>query len=147
MPKSEVRATVGRPPAVLRITEAERVELLVLTSHEDGRARLRSRIVLMSSDGHANHAIARTLAVNVTTVSKWRGRFARFGFEGLKDRPRPGRPVWKDHAAILAALEEPPPCGGARWSRRLIAARVGNVSADTVGRVLRKANRAPHLGV
>ena len=76
-------------------------------------------------------------------MSKWRGRFARLGLAGLEDAPRPGKPPVYDagtEARILARLDAPPPAGLARWSGRLLAAALGDVSRHQVWRVL-KAHR------
>ena len=56
------------------------------------REVLRARIVLAAADGDANAAIAREVGVCEDTARRWRHRFCRSRLEGLKDRPRPGRP-------------------------------------------------------
>ena len=56
------------------------------------RQVLRAKIVLAASAGLANQAIARRLGIAVNTVIKWRKRFCAAGLDGLKDRPRSGRP-------------------------------------------------------
>ena len=52
----------------------------------------RCRIVLAAADGESSTEIAARLGCNVSTVGKWRGRFARRGLDGLHDEPRPGKP-------------------------------------------------------
>jgi hypothetical protein len=61
---------------------------------------LRIRIVLLAYLGHTNLEIAAALGCDVTTVSKWRGRFAQHGRAGLRDQPRSGRP------SNLSALQQ-----------------------------------------
>ena len=103
----------------------------------------RARIVLVAAAGLGTGAIAGQLGVRPSTVSKWRGRFARLGLAGLEDAPRPGKPPVYDagtEARILARLDAPPPAGLARWSGRLLAAALGDVSRHQVWRVL-KARR------
>jgi transposase len=56
------------------------------------RQVLRAKIVLLAARGMPNQKIAARLGVTVDTARKWRGRFATHGMDGLKDRPRPGRP-------------------------------------------------------
>lgn len=46
---------------------------------------LRCRIVLAAADGEPTIRIAERLGCSRNTVSKWRGRFARRGFDGLHD--------------------------------------------------------------
>lgn len=53
---------------------------------------LRARIVLGAADGDTNAQIARDLGVHLDTVRKWRRRYCADGLDGLRDRPRPGRP-------------------------------------------------------
>jgi transposase len=104
------------------------------------RRALRARLVLFAADGMATGAIAARLGLRSSTVSKWRGRFARLGLEGLEDAPRRGRPARYDaatEARLLAQLDAPPPAGYARWNGRLLAAALGDVSPDQVWRVLR----------
>ena len=45
-----------------------------------------------AAEGRASKEIAAELGCNHNTVGKWRGRFARRGFDGLHDEPRPGKP-------------------------------------------------------
>jgi transposase len=52
----------------------------------------RAKIVLLAAVGRENTVIADRLDVPVQQVSKWRKRFFEEGLEGLKDRPRTGRP-------------------------------------------------------
>ncbi|MEU6106384.1 helix-turn-helix domain-containing protein [Streptomyces flaveolus] len=56
------------------------------------RAALRARIVLAAADGLSNGATARELAVHVSTVRTWLGRFTAQGPDGLNDASRSGRP-------------------------------------------------------
>jgi transposase len=104
-----------------------------------GRAG-RARIVLLAATGMGTGAIARRLGVRPSTVSRWRGRFARAGVAGLADAPRAGRPPVYDAAAearILAQLDQAPPAGFARWNGGLLALALGDVSKHQVWRVLR----------
>jgi len=56
------------------------------------RLVIRSRIVQLAAAGLPNAVIATRLGLKVDTVRKWRGRFATSRLDGLKDRPRSGRP-------------------------------------------------------
>ncbi len=53
---------------------------------------LRARIVLAAADGAANAQIARGIGVCEDTARRWRNRFCAQRLDGLKDRPRSGRP-------------------------------------------------------
>src|SRR5215207_10058117 len=53
---------------------------------------VRSKIVLLASEGYANKEIAARLDTTPQTACKWRKRFYQEGLDGLEDRPRSGRP-------------------------------------------------------
>ncbi len=53
---------------------------------------LRAKIVLLAAEGKTNAEIARRLDCALRTVSLWRKRFFEERLDGLRDRPRPGRP-------------------------------------------------------
>lgn len=104
---------------------------------------LRARIVLLAADGLASRAIARELGVMPRTASLWRIRFAEAGLEGLADKPRPGGRASAKYDAssdhrILALLDQPAPTGDARWTGKLLAAALGDVSDQYVWRFLRR---------
>jgi transposase len=134
----------------VRLRPADRVVLegWVRAPRTEQRRVVRARIVLLAAAGRGTGAIAAQLGLRPTTVSKWRGRFARLGLAGLEDAPRPGKPPVYDagaEARILAQLDAPPPAGFARWNGRLLAAALGDVSPDQVWRVL-KAHRISLAG-
>ncbi len=52
----------------------------------------RARIVLLAADGMPLRQIAQRLGVDRHGVRTWVDRFRREGIDGLRDRPRPGRP-------------------------------------------------------
>lgn len=81
-------------PYQVRLTPDGRSELESLSRRASAQSRLvlRARIVLAAADGASNAAIAERLGISVDTVRKWRMRFYRNGFEGLRDLPRSGRP-------------------------------------------------------
>lgn len=53
---------------------------------------VRAKIVLMAADGLENTVIAVRLDIRPQVVSLWRKRFHEEGLNGLRDRPRTGRP-------------------------------------------------------
>jgi transposase len=70
--------------------------------------------VLEAAEGTSTREIARELDTTPTTVSLWRGRFARQGLDGLEDPPRSGAPPIYGEATdrrIRAVLDGPPPAG------------------------------------
>jgi hypothetical protein len=78
----------------IELSERERAEL-------ERRARAeklpfqdvrRARIVLYAAEGLADTEIAKRLDTSAGLVGRWRRRFAEQRVEGLKDKPRAGRP-------------------------------------------------------
>jgi transposase len=107
---------------------------------------MRSRIVLAAADGESNTELSQRLGLSITTVRRWRNRFAEARLDGLVDEPRPGRPrVVGDErieALITATLETTPP-DATHWSTRSMAEHLG-LSQSMVSRVWRAFGLAPH---
>ncbi|MGP8303614.1 helix-turn-helix domain-containing protein [Streptomyces inhibens] len=94
-----------------------RLEQTASSARAEIRAALRARIVLAAAGGGSNAEIARDQGVSVNTVRKWRRRFAATGLAGLRDAPRPGRPLVHGpdvRVAVVATATNAPPhpeCG------------------------------------
>ena len=100
--------------------------------------------MLEAADGFGTREIARELDTTPTTVSLWRGRFARQRLDGLEDLPRSGTPPIYSEATdkrIRAVLDRSPPKGFARWNGPLIAKALGDVDVQYVWRSLRNRSR------
>ena len=83
-----------RSPRVVELSAELRAALERLTRRSTvaaGVAR-RARIVLLAADGMPLRQIARRLGVDRDVVRTWVDRFRGEGLDGLRDRPRPGRP-------------------------------------------------------
>ena len=132
------------PDAIeVRLNRKERAELeaRLRAATTEQRQLLRIKIVLEAADGFGTREIARELDTTPTTVSLWRGRYAREGLEGLEDLPRSGAPPIYGAATdqrIRAVLDQPPPKGFARWNGPLIAEALGDVDVQYIWRSLRK---------
>ena len=101
----------------------------------------RAKVVLLAHQGKSNLEIAQQLRTRPARVSKWRKRFSERRLDGLRDADRQGRPAHYDRTTekrVLTLLDEPPPEGYAKWSGKLVAQALGDVSDDQVWRVLRK---------
>ena len=125
---------------VFRGDERRRLEEWVSHAKTEQRLALRARIILAAAKGEGSLAIAQRERLRPATVSKWRGRFAGLGVDGLIDKPGRGRRPRYDKLTerrILAQLDEPPPEGFATWTGGLVAEALGDVSRDQVWRVLR----------
>ena len=127
----------------VRLRPKQRAELnsRLRAGTAEQRDVFRLKIVLHAADGISTREIARILDTTPTTVSLWRGRFARQGFDGLADFPRSGTPSTYGpgtDARIRKILDQPPPKGFARWNGPLIAKALGDVDVHYVWRCLRE---------
>ena len=107
---------------------------------------LRSRIVLAAAEGPNNTEIARELGIAVSSVRKWRNRFAEHRLDGLTDEPRPGQPRKvtdeKVEEVIVKTLETTP-SDATHWSTRSMAAEVG-LNQTAVHRIWKAFGLQPH---
>src|ERR671916_537289 len=133
---------------VRSLNDDERHALQRLVRTEVGRVSERIRMVLLSGRGYAVPQIAAIFECDEATVRTWLGRFEADGVDGLRDRPRGGRPPKADAGAREAlgrALDRPPAdCGHlagywtlAMLAAHLVAARGVALSRTTVRRALR----------
>lgn len=81
-------------PFVIELSERERTALERLAAKYTAPYRdvIRAKIVLMAARGMQNKDIAARLDLPVQIVAKWRKRFHQQRLEGLRERPRTGRP-------------------------------------------------------
>lgn len=71
--------------------EERQVRRIASSRHDPCDWVLRARIVTRSWDGERVNVIASNLCCSTQTVRRVLHRFNEEGFEGLEDRPRPGR--------------------------------------------------------
>lgn len=113
----------------------------IIAAHKTEKRLLRrAKMVLMCAEGHQVKDIAAELKERPNTVILWRERYREHGITGLKDAPRPGKPVeYGDEfrKRVFDKLAEKPPNGLAKWDGAVLAQEL-NVSADAVWRLLRK---------
>jgi transposase len=135
-----------RAEVVLSDEEREVLERWARRPKSSQALALRCRIVLAAGEGLSTLEIARRLGCNRGTVSKWRGRFARRGFDGLHDEPRPGKPrsIGDDEIerVIVKTLEEQPR-DATHWSTRSMAQATG-MSQSAISRIWRAFGLKPH---
>jgi hypothetical protein len=141
---------------VVRLTPAERAEVGVLLRREGAStfAQRRARILLHADRGVTGPRltdveVAAAVAVEPRTVARVRAQFATEGLAAtLGRRPRADRRPRKlegaDEARLVAVACSDPPAGRARWTLRLLAARlvelevVDGISPETVRQTLKK---------
>ena len=108
------------PVAVqIELVEGERDQLQAWSRrHTSAQAlALRSRIVLAAAEGLKNTEIAQRLSVDISTVRKWRNRFASERLDGLLDEPRPGQPRTVTDAKVEEVISRR--CRARRRTRRI----------------------------
>lgn len=129
------------------LTDDERRVLQRLARTEAGRVSERMRMVLLSSRRYPVPQIAAIFERDEATVRTWLGRFEADGVDGLRDRPRSGRPRTADagaHKVIGQALDRAPTaCGhlAGYWTVAMLVAHLATahgiaLSGATVRRVL-----------
>src|SRR3954464_576469 len=100
-----VPITTGRTPAELRaLARRER----------DGRVSARLLALANALDGMGREDAARAAGMDRQTLRDWVHRYNAEGVEGLRDRPRPGRPCALDEgqqAALKAMVLRGPDLG------------------------------------
>ena len=138
----------------IEIGVEDRLELerLVRSRKAERRAVERARIVLAASEGRPAALIASELGCSERTVWKWRSRFEADGLEGLRDAPRPGRPLVhgptvRARLIALACTRPPETAAGlrrTRWTHQELAVQVG-MSESQAHEILRAAEIKPHL--
>jgi putative transposase len=107
---------------------------------------IRAKIVLAAAEGEQSRRIAQEFGVNRHTVSKWRGRFATLGVEGLYDEYRSGRPRSIEDERISQLVRRTlhsKPKGATQWSIRQMADATG-ISKSTIHRVWSAFGLKPH---
>jgi transposase len=138
----------GRPRAELVVSPEDRETLSrwIARGKTSHALATRARIVLLSSDGLSNTAVASKVGVINNTVGKWRRRFIERGCAGLLDEPRCGAPrkIGDDQIeAVVVKTLESTPKDATHWSTRSMA-RASGLSRPTVNRIWRAFGLQPH---
>jgi putative transposase len=135
-----------RPRIVLRGEEAAQLRLWPGGRKIERRLARRAEVILAAATGQSVAAAAAASGLSPQACSKWRCRFETERLDGLRDRPRSGRPPTIAPATRLAVIgraTEAPPGGRTRWSQRQLASAVG-ISPASVNRVLKGSDLKPH---
>lgn len=132
----------------ITMDESTRKELLVWSKSTkmEHRYVLRSKLILMKSEGKTYNEIQRHLDITRPVVAKWIKRFKEKGIEGLFDLKRSGKPAKysdADVAKVLKLAVSTPPGGYTNWSQRRLAKEAG-MSQWKVNQILKEQNLKPH---
>ena len=132
---------MGRPGKQIVASAEQRLllERLLKNRTQPAALYLRIQLVLQCMEGKSLGEIAAQNKVTSKTVSWWRDRYIAHGLDGLRDKPRSGRPRQYTAAfqeTILGKLEEQPPAGHAVWTGSLLAQATG-YSKHAIWRFLR----------
>jgi transposase len=134
-------------PVVLKTEEIEELQAVVDRGEHTRRERQRAQMLLWSSMGKSDLAIAELLRVDPLTVAATRERWVKE--KRLMDAPKAGRPKKLDgkQAAFVVALAcSEAPEGRTSWTLQLLADKlvelqvVEAVSYETVRATLKKTN-------
>lgn len=146
----------GRPFQHVELTDQERTSLERILRRQKAAKRDHQRawIALLADQGWTTTAIAKRVQLSKQTVSKWRGRVALRGADGLQDAPRKGRPrhISVEQRLQLVALACEPDQPGVRpaLTIRELAAKalrrgiVGAISHRHLKRILDACEIRPH---
>ncbi len=94
----------------------------------ENRLAQRARAVLQADDGFPAPEIGSRIMMSSVQVLQWCQRYLDEGLEGLKDRPRSGRPsraLGDSVERIRNLVHAGPPCGRSRWTGALLAETLG----------------------
>ena len=99
-------------PTVLKLGKGERKAIERFSASTKSASEYkRAQAVLYKAEGMSSARIAELLGVHWRTVQRYQARYRRYGIEGLKDRPKPGRkprlPSGARKKLLKAALKNP----------------------------------------
>ena len=143
---------------VVRLAPEERSRLEGLVSKGKTQAyRMKHAHILLAVDadgpGWTNEQTAEAFHCNANTVTNVRQRFVEGGLEAALERKKQEKPSRRPvldgegEARLIAIACGPPPEGRARWTLKMLAARlvelevVDSISDQTVRRTLKKTRR------
>ena len=126
---------------VVEVSAGDRVVLegRVAASTSARRDWQRARIVLLASEGRSSPDIGDLVGMNRNQVDTWKHRFVAQGLDGLRDRPRAGRPLVYgpfERLMLVKTITTRPSEAGQLTGRRIKA----RMSMPEVGRRLREVH-------
>jgi len=146
-----------KTPIIINLDDEARKQLTKISkSLKTAHAKVvRSLIILLLSAGLSISEVSRETKTSRLTVRKWANRYSTYGYKGLEDEPRTGRPQTFDTEVILhvikIACEMPEKYGRslAMWDCQEIAKElirtkvVDSISSESVRRILESQKIKP----
>lgn len=133
--------------------ERDRLGVLLSGGKHAARRLKRAQILLAADAGVTDEAIAGTVAASGSTIYRTKRRFVEIGLDAaLSEEPRPGgrrKLSIKEEALLVATACSKPPVGRARWTLKLLANELveltehDDLSPDTVRRRLAENDLKP----
>lgn len=139
-----------RVAPTIELTPQEKAQLMTWShgSAVPHRLVVRSKIVLLASEGLQNLEIGERLRIPVNRVSRWRARFAIERVPGIEnDEPRSGRPreiTPEQVQRVVDTVRHEKPLNATHWSVRTLAEALG-MKRTTVNEILREHELKPHV--
>src|SRR5947208_10775878 len=134
-------------PLVLDSDQAKRLDALVRSGLTPQRVARKCRVILLASQGMANHAIAQEIGLSRPTVIAIRLAFARQGVEGIsqpsKRKKKSPTLTPELQQKILDITLKTKPLRETHWSVRTLARHLG-LSRNMVHRVWQRFDIQPH---
>lgn len=143
------RATMrGRSQKKLKVPDLDRQRLQrwLRSAKSPRKIADRARIILELDTGKSVEEVAVDLGVSKALVYRWCKRYRESGLDGLRDRPRSGRPAKltnREVENILKSAIQKSPERAENWSIRSMARHVG-VTKWQIEKVWKVANRDLH---
>jgi transposase len=127
------------------------LERIVRSRRAERRMVERAEVVLAAAEGLSAREIAARVGCSEKLAGRWRGRYERDGMDGLRDKPRSGRPLTHEaetRALLIAKactrpLDTPEGQRRERWTYRELGEAVG-MSESQAHVVLARAEIKPH---
>jgi putative transposase len=139
---------MARKSKPIVITDDQIKELTVMSRSLklESRYVMRSKVILLSSEGMTLDHIVQETGLSRKVVNKWRQRYRALGIDGLKDAQRPGKiptisPEQK--TMVIQKACSKPEGGYTSWSQSRIAKEIG-ISQSRVFQILKEADIKPH---
>lgn len=139
---------MGRPQRKIILSEEEftTLSMWVRAGKTEQRLVQRAKTILLLAQGKAWKEVCQQTGLSLGNSLKWKRRFLQDRLEGLKDKPRTGKPPLISPAqktSVIALACTRPSDGSTRWTIRKLAKATG-LSVGAVHMILNEGQIKPH---